>query len=433
MLTQTAGLLLPEPLDLITPKQNSKNTVGSDISTTDVVAVGTTTLTSATANFGTTIVGNIIYLQGGTGSLAAGWYQVISRSSTTTIVVDRNVGTGTGITMNVGGALLSPAISSSLAVLGNTIYIKNDGTAFSITSASVNIAGGAMSTGTYVTLLGYSTNRSPYNTDTQPTIQTNVTTATQVTGSSAYFMNITFDGNSQTSSKHSSSTTNTFINCMMKNFNTASSSGPVYIACQATTNSAVIFPSNSYYCEAYANTATPFTIALAYGCLSYGNTGGSTHGFSNTGTTSFLSNCISYGNGGNGFNFGSNASAISNCHAENNTGFGFVFGTGVKFSINNSVYNNTGGTVSNTATSYYPTGFITSAITSSVFTNAAGNVFNLNNTAGAGAVLRAAGFPALFPTGLTNNYRDIGAMQHKDPAASGALLINPGMTGGCSG
>jgi len=39
----------------------------TDISVTDAVAAGTTTITSATANFDTTIVGNIVYFEGGRG------------------------------------------------------------------------------------------------------------------------------------------------------------------------------------------------------------------------------------------------------------------------------------------------------------------------------------------------------------------------------
>src|ERR1041385_4429179 len=79
-------------------QQNAKNTVGNNISTTDAVANGTTTITSATASFTSAIVGNIIYLQGGSGSLTAGWYQVTTFTNSTTIVVDRTVASGTGIT-----------------------------------------------------------------------------------------------------------------------------------------------------------------------------------------------------------------------------------------------------------------------------------------------------------------------------------------------
>ena len=43
-------------------QQNAANSAGSDISTTDVVATGVATITSATASFTSAIVGNVIYL-----------------------------------------------------------------------------------------------------------------------------------------------------------------------------------------------------------------------------------------------------------------------------------------------------------------------------------------------------------------------------------
>src|SRR5580698_8835266 len=70
-------------------QQNSKNTSGNNISTTDAVAAGSTTITSATAAFNSTITGNIIYLQGGSGSLSAGWYRA-TYVSATSITVDRS-------------------------------------------------------------------------------------------------------------------------------------------------------------------------------------------------------------------------------------------------------------------------------------------------------------------------------------------------------
>src|SRR3954469_9556272 len=73
-------------------------------SVTDGVAAGSTTLTSVTAAFGTDVVGNLIYVSGGTGSITAGWYQIISRTNATTIVVDRSTGltAGTGVTLKIG-------------------------------------------------------------------------------------------------------------------------------------------------------------------------------------------------------------------------------------------------------------------------------------------------------------------------------------------
>lgn len=122
-------------------QQNSKNTVGSDISTTDAVANGTTTITSATANFGTSIVGNIIYLAGGSGSLTGVWRQVTARASTTSITVDANVATGTGITLNIGGALNTIGqLATNMTLSGMIGYIK--ATATITTTAVTTIVAG---------------------------------------------------------------------------------------------------------------------------------------------------------------------------------------------------------------------------------------------------------------------------------------------------
>ena len=109
-------------------QQNANNTVGSNISTTDAVAVGTTTITSATGAFTVAISGNVVYFAGGTGSLIGGWY-LVTYASSTSITIDRAIAAGTGITMNIGGALktLSQA-SLSGYVLGNKFFMKSEAT-----------------------------------------------------------------------------------------------------------------------------------------------------------------------------------------------------------------------------------------------------------------------------------------------------------------
>jgi len=115
-----------------------------NISTTDAVTNGTTTITSATANFSSAIVGNVIYVTGGTGSITAAWYQVATFTNSTTIVVDRSTGltTGTGATMNIGGALDLPTTANSVPVVaGNTIWVKGA----SYTVANATYANGTVS------------------------------------------------------------------------------------------------------------------------------------------------------------------------------------------------------------------------------------------------------------------------------------------------
>jgi hypothetical protein len=95
---------------------------------TDAVTNGTTTITSAAASFGTDVVGNVLQISGGTGSVAAAFYTIVSRTNSTTIVVDSATGltTGTGATLKVGGALLTlnKAGVASAAVAGNTINVN---------------------------------------------------------------------------------------------------------------------------------------------------------------------------------------------------------------------------------------------------------------------------------------------------------------------
>jgi hypothetical protein len=105
-------------------QQNNKNSGSTDKSTTDAVANGTTTITSATANFASSIVGNIVLFSGGTGSIAAVRRQVVTFTNSTTIVLDAAIAASTGMTMNIGGAVASVADIATTVVAGNTIWQK---------------------------------------------------------------------------------------------------------------------------------------------------------------------------------------------------------------------------------------------------------------------------------------------------------------------
>jgi len=317
--------------------------------------------------------------------------------------------------MNIGGALLSPGQANFIAnISGNTIFVKA-GT-YSITSATVNVAGGCIANPNGF-IQGYTSTRSVGNTDVAPVLQLAVAGATMFAANNGgIILNIVCDGNGQTSAQASGGNGAVFVGCVFKNFNTATSgTGPMFINCSATLNSAVMFPGNSFSCEAYANTATPFaptTNNSCIDCIASGNTGASTDGFLLGGNTTIVKNCISVSNGRHGFVAisGSPPNALLNCHAESNVGSGFIISNHVKLLLNCSYFGN--GTNVNLSGVEGNAGAI--AASASVFTNAAGQVFTLNNTAGAGALLRAASYPTLFPRGLTANYRDIGAVQHAD-------------------
>ncbi len=149
-----------------------------NISTTDAVAAGTTTITTATGNISSALVGNIIYLAGGSGSLTAAWYQVVTVVGATSFTVDRTVATGTGITMNIGGAIATiQQMSTNMAQsagpgawvkatanygLSNTVTLSNGGpnTGFSFINGYTTTRGdGGMAT--IIALSGISGGNSP--------------------------------------------------------------------------------------------------------------------------------------------------------------------------------------------------------------------------------------------------------------------------------
>jgi hypothetical protein len=392
-------------------------TFSVDISTTDIVAAGTTTLTSVSAAFGTTIVGNIIYLQGGTGSLAAGWYQVLTRVSATSITVDRTVATGTGITMNIGGPLASFGILVTAGLGALNVYVKNTGTPYSITSATVNVSGGCVSTTAIPTFVGYTTNRTVTNTDTPPTVNFGVSGVSLLSTRGAC-INIAFSGNGQTTAHVAASIDSTsYMNCSFTQMNVIAGGGS-YTNCIATGNSAAVFAGACSGCVAYANTATPFISTSADRCISINNTSGAS-GFAPGSGNPIINNCIAYGNAGDGFTTNnSRAGVYQNCHAENNSGWGFNLNSSFPTMVitNCSAYNNTSGANNATAKTIL-SGFI--AITAgSVFVNASGGNFALNNTVNQGALLRSAGVPTSYPTLSTLSYLDIGAAQHQDSGGS---------------
>jgi hypothetical protein len=121
----------------------------SNVSTTDVVTTNSsTTITSATAYWSANIVGNLIYLQGGTGTVVAQWRQIMSVSTSggnTTCVVDATPGAatgGTGVTGNIGGSLATPGQGAALcSVSGHKVWVKYNATPYSITTTSAGTNG----------------------------------------------------------------------------------------------------------------------------------------------------------------------------------------------------------------------------------------------------------------------------------------------------
>ncbi len=367
-----------------------------NLSTTDAVAAGTTTITSASANFQTSIIGNIIYLAGGTGSLTGTWRQVTARASTTSITVDATVATGTGITMNIGGALASPGIVSAMPnfASGMIIYVKYSATPYAITSASIGVSGGVIQTGMTVRYIGYDTTRTAGNTDAnRPTLQlasgvASATVITLTTPGTPTGYNLIADCNGQTTSRgfninssYGSHARLKAMNCTNGGIVTASGQHLIHVevaGCSSQVALQMAYPGSACVnCEIHDNSVT-------------GANGGG-----------MFINTLSYNNTGRGFELIATA---------NNINSNWITG---------AAYNNTSGYAHANLTGN-PLTSILQITAGSVFTNATAGDFSLNNIAGRGAALRAAAtLSNTFPRGLTVGYRDIGAAQHQDPAGGG--------------
>ncbi len=414
----------------------------TNISVTDAVAVGTGVITSVTANFTSALVGNVIYLQGGTGALAAGWYQVNTFTSATSITVDRNVAAGTGITMNIGGALLTPGMAAGIGVVtGNKIWIKA-GT-YTIASATPNIATGCMSFTALVNVEGYNATRGDLG--TPPLLQASGITAftvlAQDTNGQYTFANLNIDCADLATSRGITSRSIVY-KCTVSNATGVGAIGGLSsttttcqaIGCVATGGAAPgFFECDAYYCVAHTNTNAGFTATSSneehvyVGCLAYGNTGATSDGFLLGGLKRCCINCTSYANGRDGFRITATRGAVLiNCIAEDNVagwGFNGVNVSGLVVQTCAGFSNFLGELTFGTGLFTYNVGFITG--TGSFFTNAAGGIFTLNNTAGAGAAVRGVGFPALlpYPSGATASYADLGAAQSGagSPSAGGGV------------
>lgn len=403
-------------------QQNAAQATGTVTSTT-------TTVTATTGIFTAAMVGN--YITDGTT-----YKEITAFTNATTVTVD-SAPSWTAATVYVGGALASPGKAGAVHVAGNTIYVKA-GT-YTVTSASTNVASGCVSltagaAANQTRLIGYQTTRG--DNGTKPLLQASgIATFTLVAvGAAGRVDNISADGASLTASRGFQVATGgnsaLAIRCKAANCTNSGFAGgtTAFVAlCETTGCSSVAsFNSGLSYvgCVARANSVSGFTSpASAVGCLAINNTGASTIGFTAIQGGS-VQNCTAYGNGSHGFSFtgSTNGAIATNCLSASNGGFGFTVGSAYDngLLVNCATYNNTSGAVSTNVTAASQIGLIT--LTGDPFTNAAGLDFSLNNTAGAGAAVRAAGIPTAtgtyaLPGGLsTPTYPDVGAARHPDPA-----------------
>jgi hypothetical protein len=429
-----------------------------NISTTDAVTNNTTTVTSATGNFSSALIGNAINLSG-TGT-TTGWYWVTAVGSATSITVDRATGStgGTGVTMNIGGALKTFSQAFTNVVAGNRIWAKGAAT-FSIssglswTTSCTNVAP--------CQLDGYTTTRGDGG---QATIQASVGITTLFTDSGAFHFirNLIIDVNSKAASSGVNITgssifiyASTIENFTVKGISLAAN-GVSFVGglvqggvsgCTAGINTqgraTVQFSRiTGNACHGISTATTSGLVAIRN--IIDGNTGASTDGISvaiaaSSSAPQIIQGNDIYNNGRHGI-FSSVANGldstqiIANIISKNATDG--INSTTTVYPLTTADYNafwNNGGDTGSTTTHNlvnFPQGSHDACAASCGVTisgdpyTSAGTTFTLNNTMGAGAALRASGFPGAMPSGGTG-YLDIGALQHQDTGGSSVTPVTP--------
>ncbi len=387
----------------------------------DLASVGAGLLIASAAKpFGKQHVGNSLVITGGT-NLNTGRYVIASVAAVTfiaTVVGPTNITSGAGLngTGGMGGAFASPGILGALWVSGNHAFVKT-GT-YTLSSASANVSGGTVlvSTAIFVGLEGYGTIRG--DKISPPTIINAAFTAINIVSSTSgrfTAINLIVDGNNGATVVAFNLNSSPGIAYLCKAQNCGGNgftNGGAFprtqcIKCVATACSVGFNVAICCGCEAISNTSAGFSQSTCSFCISRSNTGA---GFTGGGGFGNYVSCVSFSNGGAGFSQTQNQFVVSSI-ADSNTGVGFSGdnNNGVQgFFINCAGRNNS--SLSNQNFIEDPAII---ALTASPFVNAAGGNFALNNAAGGGALLRAAGFPGTFPAGTTIGYLDIGAVQSK--------------------
>lgn len=419
-------------------------------SVTDAVANGTTTITSATASFGTDVVDNIIYIQGGSGSIAATRRRVVSRTNSTTIVVNDTVATSTGMTLKLGGSLATIAHAESLVLSGHIVHIKASGT----TTLTSSIALSASGTDVAGPILwwGYdSTQRD--NTGSRPVITSSTSSLTLVDGAASIvgrvFQNIKFTHTGATRGVVLKA--NSFPNTGISAINCESDGVLTFFKIDnvGAEYGGSMFLEN---CRIMNSTSSGIagTSFIARNCVIAGGAGaGIKLGHGNLGLAIVIDNCIIRNNSGDGIDGAYTAPGaiqVSNCVFWNNGGtaidldcsnlylpsFVVISGNIIGLSgaygmrlyskivananlFTNAYYSNTSGNQA----SGTPAGSGDVSLSGDPFTNTSTEDYTLDTTSGEGAALKDICYPLFMPFGITAPKRNIGLAQNAYASGGG--------------
>jgi uncharacterized protein (TIGR02217 family) len=410
------------------------------VSVTDAVTNGTTTVTSATANFTSQMVRNWL-------KVAGARYEVTAFTNSTTITVDRTIGAAAGQTLKLGGAMATLAEAAATVVPGNTVYIKTSG-GYSISTGLTFATAGT--DGFPISWIGYSSSR----TDGLQAVLTWTGAGGGVvatfSGADQIIRNLSIVGNANTDrglivTGQACRVWNCSASgCQLSGISltgvevhghrcTATTCGT---ASAGTTGFNMGSSAIAYDCRSFSNTGNGFASSNADGqcirCDAYLNT---KSGFYCFGSGSLaLFNCVSSGNTLDGWRFDSSSgfdkSASYNCAFTGNTAWGVNYlssdvsaatALGLAAWVNNAYFGNGSG-----ARRQVPAGSGDITLTADPWTSAAVGNFSPNSTAGGGAALRAAGYPGGY--GLSSapatqvGYLDVGSVQSQAASTAGTVF-----------
>ncbi len=389
----------------------------AQLSLTDVVTDGSTTVTSATGGFTTAMIGNLINIAGTT-------YMITDRSSSNSITTDAGPGAASGQTAKVGGAWADPGYACGQIVGGNQVWVKA-GT-YVVTTVTPNVAGGTMSppAGTLASpthFEGYNTIRGDKG--TKPYIDASLIGTNPLFNLSNTYTEI---DNFQLASAYMCAELNGDfskayrVNAVGGNycFYCGATNGCSLFKCDGvSTGSQAAFRLDSHCvvteCTAHdCTTVAGFSIANGLGtvlvrCKSYGN---HLQGFVVAKAASLIQ-CTAYNNAGTGFLFTSSTQLHAeciNCLSVANGLYGFQASNAnaALHLINCATYGNFSGAT-------YNFGATEGMVTLTADPFADHTTLALNDTPGGGALLRGAGY---------GSNLSIGAVQQ------GEALDSPGVT-----
>lgn len=424
-------------------------------SVTDGVAVGSTTITSATAAFGTDVVGNIMNVGGV-------WRQIVSRTNSTTIVVDANVSTATGLTIKIGGAFATVSQAASVAQPSNQIYFKGTYSAaaalnFALQSdfavpSIINGYGTARDDGTRavwttatnsINLLNVSNVQNAWvkNIDWSNTAGTKGTGAsgnaiTQTTNNSGGLVvsQCSFDGFNNSLGGDWSALTFTFVNLQLDCVEFKNSVSHAVLTTGSTISVGCWFHGNGGDGFRIAtignNSADNYTCAFSY-CVFYANTGNGLTNLSTqiatqtVGGNTMVSivNCAFVSNGGDGVNGPAShtgTATVWNNIFYGNTGFGWNSPTSNAL-VNSIPRCNAFGANGSGARNNFPIGIGDFGLSSDPFVSKSTGNFALNSLAGGGTLCKGTGFGAFaFGTGSV----DVGAVPSGAAGGAQTLVIS---------